>query len=171
MSPELKDADIETLLLHQPRREPCRALDDRVAAFFNSAAPQQAPAPFGAPPPPSPLRFKNFVYAAAALAACVVMTFSLMSIRNTLDTAITPIHVADAAHSVTSVAMANPIRVDEVYSQDEAGDVVLTSDNQPVVPVRRQVMHTTRWLDPATNVRMEVTRPVEQIVVLPAEID
>ena len=37
MSPELKDADIETLLLNQPRREPGRSLDDRMAALFNSA--------------------------------------------------------------------------------------------------------------------------------------
>lgn len=158
------DGRVATLLkVEQPLstiklREPSAALDERMARLFAGET-EDAPAPYA---------FALLRRAALPLAACLAIGLTVFFMTRP-DT--TPTVEGPGIATVTPPVEIEPVRFDETVISDEAGDVIILDDQLPVVPIRRQAIQTTRWVDEANNVEIEMTVPREQTLIVPVQVD
>ena len=151
---------VEHPLSEQPLREPSAALDARMARVFAGEA-DEAPASY---------RFAWASRVAVPLAACLAIGLTVFFI--TRDVEPNPAGPGDGGlATLTTPVEFEPVRYDETVVSDEAGDIIILDDQLPVVPIRRQAIQKTRWVDEANNIEIEMTVPREQTLIVPVQID
>lgn len=138
--------------------EPSAGLDERMAKVF---ADDDAPAA-------GPYRFALLRRIALPLAACLAIGLTVFFMTRPDNT---PNPSGPGLATVTPPVEIQPVRFDETVVSDEAGDVIILDDQLPVVPIRRQAIQTTRWVDEANNVEIEMTVPHEQTLIVPVQVD
>lgn len=140
--------ELEQLIRRQRLREPSPVLDGRIASALSTRR-----------------TIARRIYAIAGAAAAVIAA-SLLLIAG-------PLRGPGPAPRGNAALASNPdpfVRIDQVWSQMTPGDLLVTQDNQPVRPVVVQRLYHTQWLDEKDNVRIEMTVPEEQVVLVSASI-
>lgn len=148
---------VEHPLSQMPLREPSAGLDERVARVFAGET-DDAPASY---------RFAWASRIALPLAACLAIGLTVFFITRDVQT---PAEGPEVT-GVTPPVEIEPVRFDETVVSDEVGDVIILDDQLPVVPIRREAIQKTRWVDEANNIEIEMTVPREQTLIVPVQVD
>ena len=142
--------ELEQLIANQRLRKPSVMLDGRVAGTLGK---------------PRTSRLWVYVGAVTGMAACVTMVAGLL--RNPGPSS--PGGVSGTFSAAEKVPDTF-VRVDQVWSQVTPGDLLLTDDKEPVRPMRVQRIYHTQWIDEKDNVKIEMTGPDDQVVLVSAPI-
>ena len=65
---------------------------------------------------------------------------------------------------------AGPVRVEQNWSQVSYDGLVFPNERTPMQKFRRQTVEHVQWIDARNGVRMETTRPKEDIILLSAPL-
>ena len=79
-------------------------------------------------------------------------------------------HVTDPSSHAFTDASGGLRRVDEVTSQITPGELLLSTENDPVQPIRVRNVYQSRWFDEDSNTYYEMTVPDEQVVLVSAPV-
>jgi len=140
--------ELEEILRTQPLRSPSTSLDSRIAATIADGSPRR-------------LRLFLGAGAGAAMAACLLLVITIGR------------PAGGPEHDSVAAARAGNdgyIRVDQVWSQVIQGELVFTEDDEPVRPLWVQRLYHTSWINEKENVRIEMTVPEDQVVLVSASI-
>ena len=185
--------DIETLLSQMPLRKPPASLDARIKALHDQACETHvAPPPSaehlvlaestaaGTAPPraavPHGLSGSHtrsgsrrawvleILGGSLAAAAAVMLAWGLWPAE-------VPVAPAPAGEAVAKAAdPAGPIRVEQNWSEVSYDGLVFPDEQTPMQKFRRQTLEHVQWIDAKNGVRMETTRPREDIILLSAPL-
>ncbi len=175
-SPDPDAMKVEQLLRATPLRQPGASLDERI--FSAMADVDALVAPTSTPPStfitrdhdaveinatPARFIFSRWLAGAAALAACVALVVVIMNSSET-----PPIH--NDQGSIHAIDF-DPVRIEHVYSDVEPEGVVFVDDDTPVQRYRRQTVEHVQLIDDKRNIRIELTVPQEDVIVMPVNYD
>ena len=143
--------ELEKLVREQPLRQPSAELDARIADALRPAISR---------------RWIGWSMAAALalVSASVWLGLSLRSPGSSTDGR------GFAEPVPATLSEAGLVRIDQVWSQVTQGELLLTEDDEPVRPVWVQRFYRTSWIDEKQNVRIEMTVPEDQVVLVAAPI-
>ena len=97
---------------------------------------------------------------AAAAAVVAAINFSGLTKPPTLP-----------APPVESVAAAEPVRVEQNWSQLSYEGIVVPDGRTPLKKFRRQAIEHVQWIDAASGTKTEMTIPREEVILIKASVD
>jgi hypothetical protein len=148
--------DIETLLSRMPLKKPPASLDARIRALHDRAA-GTANAPQAGQ---RKVWILGIVGGSLAAAAAALLAWGLWPT--------TPTSAPEAMAKAPDAA--GPIRVEQNWSQVSYDGLVFPDEQTPMQKFRRQTVEHVQWIDAKNGVRMETTRPKEDIMLLSAPL-
>lgn len=105
-------------------------------------------------------------WATAAAVALAVFTLLNQDDGRTVVPPSPPPSIVEAPAALT-----NPVRIEQTISNLVPGPVVAIGDDRYIRPMQYQTIRRTRWIDPATNVRVEVSEPRDDLILVPVRFD
>lgn len=169
-----RDQDVEQAVMALRLRKPSADLDRRIFGSLATGAtsidtPTDAVASANSDqtastqPHPSHLVFTRWLAGAAAVAACAALVILvILSSQPTNSTQPT-----DGNLTVDF----DPVRIEHVYSDVEPEGVVFVDDNTPMQRYRRQTVEHVQLIDAERDIRIELTVPKEDLIVMPVSYD
>jgi hypothetical protein len=140
--------DIENLLGRMPLRKPPASLDAKV---LGAARPGRRIVLWGA--------------AGAGLAAAAAAV--ILAVAGLGGPARTPV----LPSPTQGVVAAEPVRVEEDWSQVRYEGIVVPDGRTPLKQFRRQAIEHVQWIDAASGTRTEMTIPREEVILIKASVD
>jgi len=152
------ERELETILRKMVLRHPPVGLDDRIGRIA-AARPER----------------RGWVLGLATmggLAACIALMSSAMSVRHEPDEAGVNSPMAGAASERVEDDGdgLGPVRIEQRWWSVVDGGIVMTEEEVALRQWRVLDLVRTVWVDPSSNVRIEVTVPREEVWFVPAVV-
>lgn len=109
------------------------------------------------------LVFTRWLAGGAAIAACAAVV-TIVMINSQTATTIQPTND-------NIVGDFDPVRIEHVYSDIEPEGVVYVDNDTPVQRFRRQTVEHVQLIDDKRNIRIEMTVPKEDVIIMPVSYD
>ncbi len=170
---ETNDRELEELLTGLPREQPSSGLDVRVAILFggSSAAPSNSAGSRMTVKLTLSSFWPRLLVSGLAMAACLAL--AVIVAMNTTGPTGQPTHslVPSPIASDADTLDFKPVRIEQVWSQIQPGDVITLDDNTPLRRFQRQTVEHVQLIDDKKNIRIEYTRPRQDTIVMPVRYD
>jgi len=141
----MNDHDIETLLARMPLVKAPASLDSKVLGRARRGR-----------------RVIFWTAAAAGLAAAAVI-MAVLNLGGPTKPPLPP--------PTESMAAAEPVRVEQNWSQLSYEGIVVPDGRTPLKKFRRQAIEHVQWIDAASGTKTEMTIPREEVILIKASVD
>jgi hypothetical protein len=147
---------MEDQLRRQPLRRPGVQLDERIEALLEAA-------PEIATRNESPVRWRIVPWMMAGSGFTAAAAVAVMAWMGGFDG-------SSATQRPMIASVPAPVEITETWTTVEPGELIyLEGESEPVRTAHYQSVQQTRWIDPQTRARIELTIPDEQVLLIPAE--
>ena len=102
--------------------------------------------------------------AAAGLAAAAAVTMAVLNLGG-------PTKPPPLPPPTESVAAAEPVRVEQNWSQLSYEGIVVPDGRTPLKKFRRQAIEHVQWIDATSGTKTEMTIPREEVILIKASVD